>query len=443
MQEDKISKEIADSLRKYQENHPQAYEQGTWEAFEKSRKSGGFPWLPVFISGIAACLLLGLGYTWISQDFQSDNIDQNEVITSIESEFELPTTPAQVDSISKEELEIKTDPVSPENLIAESSKVSSIEPVKSESTEQSISNFQSKELVKDSGIPKEKTSDIPFKSLSEAEFKQKLLAGDWSNSSNSEAKNSYYRNRDLADSSEISNKIDETSWNMALAEEEKRSKNSKAIAWEVGVAPAFGGGTGDGGGQVSSSSLGLGMALAVPVTEKIRLGTGLALNTLSQQSEVVFSPANAFASSIAPSEERITVNQAQVELPLFVQYPINPSNTISIRAGFSSIYAINQQADVESSFTRQVVVANDAANSSINDSRIIQESVVQNTSLEPANQRFYPFATANFGLNIQLLERKNVNYVLMPFYNLPLTDFTGFGENPGLVGASFKVNFGK
>ncbi|HCX74554.1 MAG TPA: hypothetical protein DHU93_03105, partial [Algoriphagus sp.] len=97
---------------------------------------------------------------------------------------------------------------------------------------------------------------------------------------------------------------------------------------------------------------------------KLTLGSGLGLNLLNQQSDVSNRPMVGFNMSIAPVTETIIVRQTQVEIPIYLKYPITRSNSLSVQAGFSNFYAFNQQAELETSFTRQVTVADaSAANS--------------------------------------------------------------------------------
>jgi hypothetical protein len=130
----------------------------------------------------------------------------------------------------------------------------------------------------------------------------------------------------------------------------------------------------------------------------------------------------------------------QVDIPVFFKYPVTRSQSISVQAGFSNLVTFNQSAQLESSYTRQIAVL-DAQSAVTNSFTLRSESVNQFQDLSVPNQRFFPLATANFGINFRLFESKKTSYEVMPFYNYPLQEFSGYGEKLGMFGASFKVNF--
>ena len=142
-----------------------------------------------------------------------------------------------------------------------------------------------------------------------------------------------------------------------------------------------------------------------------------------------------------PQVQKLEVRQMQVEVPVFVKYPVTRNNSVSIQAGFSNYYALNQTASQENTTERQsAFYANDALGSSSVSLR--QQSVTESSMLESNSGKFYPFATLNFGVNLRVLETKGANYVVMPFYNYQLKQVSGYGDTYGLFGASFKMNFG-
>jgi hypothetical protein len=181
------------------------------------------------------------------------------------------------------------------------------------------------------------------------------------------------------------------------------------------------------------------MLLDIKLPGKLTLGSGLGLNYLSQNTEQQ-STVMAFGNTY-PQTEKLEVRQVQVEVPVFVKYPLTKNNAISLQAGFSNFYALNQSGSQENSFNRQV--ANYSMNSAGFSSVTLTNQTVNSTSaLQQAESKFYPFATLNFGLNLRLLESKSANYVIMPFYNYQLKQVSGYGDTFGLFGATLKMNFG-
>ncbi|TFV94139.1 hypothetical protein E4S40_08855 [Algoriphagus kandeliae] len=431
MQEDKLAQEIAKSLKKYQEESFHPYEIGAWEVFDKKRKTGGIPWWKIFSAGVAASMVIGAAWWWFAS-LNGSQIELNQTLSEL-NQTESASSETNISNDSGTEIKgnnsIQEFSGNKENSIgdqlADKSQTKANGP-----SEDFGENNQNVNL----GIS-ERKGDLVFL----ADTKE----------------DDFLRPQDKS-SLDFALKIEKPGLNLlnpilSVAGPEtdfptyafnnypviEPSKSESKLGWEVGLSPAFGGSNSSQNAEVTSNSLGFGMAMAMEVSDKIQIGTGLAFNSLNQQSQFASSPGNMFASSMAPSKDKITLSQAQLDLPVFVQYPLTRSRSVSLRAGFSNIYSFNQEVDLESTVNRQVVVSGNGINSSV----VRQESVVQKTNLESSNQRFYPFATLNLGLNVRLFENQRVNYVLMPFYNFPMTDFSGFMENPGMVGASFKVHF--
>ncbi|MCS5489846.1 hypothetical protein [Algoriphagus limi] len=431
MQEDKLAQEIANSLKKHQEESFHPYEIGAWEAFDKKRKGGVLPWWKLISAGIAASLVIGMAWWWFG------NADM--------SKFELANTLSEKNQSGS----ISSETQATEGRRTESDMSLSIQEF-SETDKSSQRN-----QMTDLGVTNENEFDQETNTIDRADSKV---------TSNGDENFVFLAETRVEDFSNIEQRILDVlefevekpsldQFHLAFSPKApetefpkyafnnypviKTSDKDSKLGWEVGLSPAFGGSSTSQNTEVTSNSLGLGMAMAMEVSDKLQIGTGLAINSLNQQSQFSSSPGNMFASSIAPSQDKITLSQAQLELPIFVQYPLNRSRSVSLRAGFSNIYSFNQEVDLESTVNRQVVVSGNGINSAV----VRQESVVQKTSLESSNQRFYPFATFNLGLNLRVFQNEQVNYVFMPFYNLPMTDFSGFVENPGMVGATFKVNF--
>lgn len=214
------------------------------------------------------------------------------------------------------------------------------------------------------------------------------------------------------------------------------TKSFASIA--MGVSPGFGSSSSS-RQATSGSSVGLGVMVDMEITGKLIMGSGLAVNYLNQTSESQnynYGGANALALTVTETDE---IKQVQVDIPLYFKYPITRNRAISIQAGFSNLITFNQGAEQESSYTRQVAVYGAMASSSF---KLQSESVSQSQQLDVPNQKFYPLATANLGVNIRLFQAKKTSYEVMPFYNYPLQEFSGYGEKLGMFGASFKVNFG-
>ncbi len=206
----------------------------------------------------------------------------------------------------------------------------------------------------------------------------------------------------------------------------------------MGLSPGFGASQ-TAGQSTSGTSLGLGMMIDMKLTEKLVMGSGLGLNFLNQSSESQSYAQIAGYSS--PVTEKNEIAQVQVDIPFYFKYPITRNQSISVQAGFSNLVTFNQYSEQQSSYTRQVAVL-DANAAGLNSFTLKSESVNQSSALEVPQNRFYPFATANLGVNIRLFESKKSSYEVMPFYNHPLQEFSGYGEKLGMFGASFKVNFG-
>jgi hypothetical protein len=169
---------------------------------------------------------------------------------------------------------------------------------------------------------------------------------------------------------------------------------------------------------------------------KLRVGSGLGVNYLSQASEGQTSLKLVGVNS--PIQETTQVQQVQVDLPLYVRFPLSPSRAISLQAGFSNLLTFNQATEQELVFTRQVS-ASDLANS-LSTQKTVQ--VTQSSTLPGPSSRFLPFAQDNLGVNVRVYENKKTSYLLMPFYSYPLLDISGTGQNPAVVGAAVKITFG-
>jgi hypothetical protein len=178
------------------------------------------------------------------------------------------------------------------------------------------------------------------------------------------------------------------------------------------------------------------MQVDMALAGKLRIGSGLGVNYLSQASEGQASLKLVGVNS--PIQETTQVQQVQVDLPLYVRLPLSPSRAISLQAGFSNLLTFNQATEQELVFTRQVS-ASDLTNS-LSTQETVQ--VTQSSTLPGPSSRFLPFAQANLGVNVRVYENKKTSYLLMPFYSYPLLDISGTGQNPAVVGAAVKITFG-
>jgi hypothetical protein len=209
------------------------------------------------------------------------------------------------------------------------------------------------------------------------------------------------------------------------------------LAFAVGLGPGFG--NSNEANQITSGSrIGLGMQIDMALAGKLRIGSGLGVNYLSQASEGQTSLKLVGVNS--PIQETTQVQQVQVDLPLYVRYSVTPSKSISVQAGFSNLLTFNQEAQQELTYTRQVAAPADATSNSLSSLKSTQ--VVETSPLAGPSSRFLPFAQANLGVNVRVYETKKSTYLLMPFYSYPLQDISGTGQNPAVLGAAFKITFG-
>jgi len=426
MQEDNLEKRLGDSLRRQQEESPLPYELGAWEAFEKKRAALVRKKTSYWMAGIAASLALVLvaGGIWLGQQ---ENGKDNGV----------------ADSIASTEIPVSSDSAASPELIADaqqsdlipspySSEGSSVAPISSKSPrstsrgrQRSTPSVDTGQLLDGSESQKSVSSTAPAAIQNSAETNQ-AVAGPVAVIS-------------LADSvaeSEVTLPKDPL-----LTQEEIEEILSEDPTWvnlALGLSPGFG--TSQRAQLATSgSSFGLGVMVDTQLTGKLSVGSGLGVNYLNQASESQSYPQVAGISSAVTQTDQIS--QVQVDIPLYVRYPITRSQSVSVQAGFSNLLTFNQSAEQQTSFTRQVAVP-DANAANANSFTLMTQTVDQLSSLAVPQSKFYPFATANFGINVRLYQSKKTSYEVMPFYNYPLQEFSGYGQKLGLFGASFRVNFG-
>ena len=449
MQEDKTNKWLASKLRKQQEDSQLPYELGAWEAFEKKRSAIAGKKKSYWISGIAAALalLVVAGGLWLSKDLEtgkptssgqlalegSTSALDEESVTSVpeNAQKENQQIPTETSELAKSNSEIKTKAQATASPLHSKNGQPNSNPIQIASNDSNLKlkgatqtkNQQSNEqtiVSPESGI-----SDM----LSKPDLMQSIVA-----------------------TSETANQKQGSSTSEALVESVELPKEPQLTAEEIeeiletpsfarlalGLYPGFG--ASQNSSQVTSgSSLGLGVMVDMDIAGKLIMGSGMAINYLNQASESQsYAQIAGFSSPVTQTQEIV---QVQVDIPLYFRYPITRSQSISVQAGFSNLITFNQSAEQESSYTRQVAVldANDAGSNSFT---LRSESVNQSQALSVPDQRFFPLATANLGVNFRLFESKKTSYEVMPFYNYPLQEFSGYGEKLGMFGASFKVNFG-
>lgn len=443
-------------LRKQQEENPLPYEIGAWESFSLKRAAMVRKKTTAWISGIAASLtfLLVVGGVWLSQDSDSKN---EFILEQLASEVKSGS------SSSDPSEKLISDPFKSE-LLRKSEEENSLPPKRENSKEKMTRNPDSskkqepleskREPLKPEELISKSRSELPTKSTEGA---AKLgLKTEINDPKATENPIQSTMLQSMVASGEIVKKEKEAGTIETLDEKvvltESLPKEPQLSAGEIeeiletpslarmtlGLSPGFG--TAQGGiNATSGSSLGFGLMIDKTLAGKMAVGSGVAVNYLSQASESqnYIMGAN-FASPVTAKNE---IAQVQVDIPLYVRYPLNPSQSISVQAGFSNLITFNQNAEQNSSYTRQIAVL-DANSDMTNSFTLKSESVSQRSDLDVPENGFYPFATANLGVILRLFESKKTSYEVMPFYNYPLQDFSGYGEKLGIFGASFKVNFG-
>lgn len=436
MQEDKTSKWLASELRKQQEENPLPYELGAWEAFEKKRIAGERKTNTYWLARIAASLVLLFvaGGLWLAKD--TDLEGENSLSDQITMEEKALTQD------SKSEKQAIEDEAQREQGITQILRSSEKEGPENQ-TSSSPLNFSKKTDPKDNQnkiSPKtEPKSGENLAEMGQKPTQESILKTDPIQPSIA----SHEKGEEESSNTEVPGKelaVEELPKEPQLTDEEiEEILDTKSFATIImGLSPGFGASQGT-EQTTSGTSLGLGVMVDLELTGKLVMGSGLALNYLNQASESQSYAQIAGYSS--PVTEKNEIAQVQVDIPLYFKYPITRNRSVSVQAGFSNLLTFNQSAEQQSSYTRQVAVL-DANAVSSNSFTLKSESVNQLSVLEVPQNRFYPFATANLGVNIRLFESKKTSYELMPFYNYPLQEFSGYGEKLGMVGASFKVNFG-
>jgi hypothetical protein len=463
MQEDKLSKWLAEQLRMQQEENRLPYDLGAWEAFESKRASTARKKSPYWISGIAAAItvLLVAGGLWLAQEAGSEDPLLTDQIALEEgkaaSDIHEPATvapdtetvaPLETLALNLPETNKKESPVA--NGQKRRTEVNQASPnAVEERAPNKLDLPATKSVVPDEGsyvrpnpttvvTPREPNMsegvaavEPPAKAEMNASTQQSLVAAT-EKSEGEIVKQPVVQKAELAEAELPKDPL------LDEAEIQEILQNKSFASLAMGVSPGFGASQSS-EHATAGTSLGLGVMVDMSVAGKLVMGSGVAVNYLNQASESQaynYAGISAGSSTVTKTDE---ISQVQVDIPLYFKYPITRSERISVQAGFSNLITFNQGAAQQETYTRQVAVYDALAANSF---RIQSESVSQTQDLGVVNQKFYPFATANFGVNFRLFEAKKTSYEVMPFYNHPLQEFSGYGEKLGMFGASFKVNFG-
>jgi hypothetical protein len=425
MQEDKWSTQLGERLRKLQEEAPQPYLPGAWEAFEARRnQKRSIPLGWWWAGGIAASLtlLFFVGSLWTGEQ-QEQAAPQQLVLETRVPQEKSAALPAQSEVNSETQA---NGGEAGANFSRQSNEKRSESGRKSFSSTKQESNplvaskaiISSEEPVRIVGSATE-AAPQPTTGASSAQVAATPIA------SLGEEKASAPTHPAVPSFTEI----------IPSEAEALLAAQKDPLAFAVGLGPGFGNSS-EANQITSGSRIGLGMQVDMALAGKLRIGSGLGVNYLSQASEGQASLKLVGVNS--PIQETTQVQQVQVDLPLYVRFPISPSRAISLQAGFSNLLTFNQTTEQELVFTRQAT-ASDFANS-LSTQKTVQ--VTQSSTLPGPSSRFLPFAQANLGVNVRVYENKKTSYLLMPFYSYPLQDISGTGQNPAVVGAAVKITFG-
>jgi hypothetical protein len=425
MQEDKWSTKLGERLRKLQEEAPQPYLPGSWEAFEARRnQKRSIPLVWWWAGGIAASLtlLFFVGGLWTGEQQEQTSGQQQLALETQVPQEESAAPPAQ------SEVNLET-----QGNGGEVGASFSTQPTekRSDSGRRTFpsSKQESNPMVANKAIPSQEEVRIvesatgatpqPTTSASSAQVAVSPIA------SLVEEKAAAPTNSAAPSFTEI----------IPSEAEALLAAQKEPLAFAVGLGPGFGNSS-EANQITSGSRIGLGLQVDMALAGKLRIGSGLGVNYLNQASEGQASLKLVGVNS--PIQESTQVQQVQVDLPLYVRFPLSPSRAISLQAGFSNLLTFNQATEQELVFTRQASDS-DLANS-LSAQKTVQ--VTQSSTLPGPSSRFLPFAQANLGVNVRVYENKKTSYLLMPFYSYPLVDISGTGQNPAVLGAAVKITFG-
>jgi hypothetical protein len=434
MQEDKWSTRLGELLRKKQDEAPLPYAPGAWEAFEARRnQKRGIPpfwwWSGGIAASLALMLFLGLQWTGENQD--------NQVAVETQTIQEVAPNQSKESQSNPESKEIEEVP----KILAELTTAKSSRTAKNRyaSTPQNSTQILAKNdlevqkgLISSTETASEKVGETDLQQAQALASTAQVAPPIASMEANRQA-SLQEENRSVPTTATVPSYADIVS----AEAEELLAQQKDPLSFSLGLGPGFGSSTN--ASQVTSGSrIGLGMQVDKALAGKLRVGSGLGVNYLSQATE---GPAAMKLAGVNSPIERTThLQQVQVDLPVYLRYSVTPSKSISVQAGFSNLLTFNQAAEQELVYTRQVAAPADGTANSL--STLKSAQVVETSPLAGPSTRFFPFALANLGVNVRVYETKKSNYLLMPFYSYPLQDISGTGQNPAVVGAAFKITFG-
>lgn len=454
MQEDKTSKWFASLLRKQQEENPLPYELGAWEAFSKKRATLARKKTAYWISGIAAslALLIVAGGIWLSNESNSEislpsdqiAMEDRTAISNFEKteiDKEPITENSGKEEIEKSDLAETETPKKSENQVSGSSKEPTLDFEKKNSVAAEVNTtkpnqdliLQKQQQAEKQTLPNVLEQPKVAENPTNPNLMQSLIATQEKTVEEKDLDKSV-----LLEEVVIAKELPKDP-QLTEAEIEEILETPSFARLALGLSPGYGASQ-TSAQATSGSSLGLGVMVDMDIVGKLSMGSGLAVNYLNQASESQsYAQVAGFSS---PVTEKNEIAQVQVDIPIYFKYPITRNQSISVQAGFSNLVTFNQSAETESSYTRQVAVFDANAVGLSNSFTLKSESASMLSDLNVPQNRFFPLATANLGVNFRLFESKKTSYEVMPFYNYPLQEFSGYGEKLGMFGASFKVNFG-
>ena len=437
MQEDKWSTRLGELLRKKQEEAPLPYAPGAWEAFEARRnQKRGIPPFWWWSGGIAAslALILFFGLQWTGGN------QENQVAVETRSNQEV--APSQFEQ-SQGNPESKESEEVPKVLSEQTSDKSSrtgtypLQAARQESPRLMESDLGAqKGLISSTELVPEKLVETTTSQQAQALASATLAAPPIASL---EAASLQASIKEEKSSTPTTTTTSAPSYAEIVPAEaaELLAQQKDPLSFSLGLGPGFGNSS-EASQVTSGSRIGLGMQVDKALAGKLRVGSGLGVNYLSQATE---GPSGMKLAGVnSPIERTTQVQQVQVDVPVYIRYSVTPSKSISVQAGFSNLLTFNQSAQQELIYTRQVAAPADATANSLGTLKSAQ--VVETTPLAGPSSRFLPFAQANLGVNFRVYETKKSNYLLMPFYSYPLQDISGTGQNPAVVGAAFKITFG-
>jgi hypothetical protein len=434
MQEDKWSTRLGELLRKKQEEAPLPYAPGAWEAFEARRnQKRGIPPFWWWSGGIAASLALMLffGLQWTGENQKNQVAVESQTIQEV-----APSQPEQSQGNPESKVREEVPKVLAEQTTEKSSRTAK-NPYAS--TPQKSTQILAKN---DLGVQKGlifSTESASEKVVETGLQQAQVLASTAQASPPIASMEANLQASFQEGKSSVSTTVMVPNYaDIVPAEaEELLAQQKDPLAFSLGLGPGFGNST-DASQVTSGSRIGLGIQVDKALAGKLRVGSGLGVNYLSQATE---GPAAMKLAGVnSPIERTTQVQQVQVDLPVYLRYSLTPSKSISVQAGFSNLLTFNQAAEQELVYTRQVAAPADGTANSLGTLKSAQ--VIETTPLAGPSTRFFPFALANLGVNVRVYETKKSNYLLMPFYSYPLQDISGTGQNPAVVGAAFKITFG-